>query len=177
LQVPPPSSPSTQPRLFFRPCSFLCSSRPSRRVAVIVAVPAAAVAATPTCTCARSNAHQRACAPPHASPLGERQGRAFGPVDPCTEAVDLLATPPRILPCGCISARAQGKGEAFRVPREIPLSSARAPLDAAGRGCLFPSATVNANPSSAMDESPCATGLRGKSPDLWNVLASLVSHA
>jgi hypothetical protein len=76
-----------------------------------------------------------------------------------------------------VHARAQGNGGAFRVPREIPPSSGRVPLDAAGRGRLFPSAAVNTNPSSAMAESPCATGIRGKSPDLWNVLASPVSHA
>jgi hypothetical protein len=124
LQVPPPSSPRAQPCLFFRPCSFLRSSRPSHRVAVVVAVPVAAVAPTPACTRARSNAHQRACAPPHASPLGERQGRAFGSVDPCTEAVDPLAAPLRILPRGCISAHAR------RVKAE--------PLGSLARSCRRP---------------------------------------
>jgi hypothetical protein len=103
LQVPMPSSPHVQPRL--SPLFLLRVSRPSRRVAV--AISAAVVAVTPACACTRSNAHRRTSAPPHARQLGERQGRAFGPVYPCTEAVDPLAMPPRFLPRGCLSSCAR----------------------------------------------------------------------
>jgi hypothetical protein len=159
----------------FPPLFLLRDSRPSCRIAV--ADSAAAHRRTRAPPHARSNAHRRTRAPLHARPLGERQGRAFGPIYPCTEAVDPLAAPPRLLPRGCLSARAQGKGRAFRVPRVILAPSKHAPLDAAGSGRLFPSVAVNANLSSAMAEPSCAAGLRSKSPDLWNVLASPVSHA
>jgi hypothetical protein len=146
----------------------LCDSRPSHHVTV--AVPAAVVAVTQACTRSRFSTNQRIRAPPHERSLGE--GHAFGLIRRYNEAVDPLSALPRLLPCGCLSARAR------RVKAE-PLGflacsrcSPRARLGTppAETPLLLLSAAVNTNPSSAWSIRRARPGKGEKVPafgTLW----------
>jgi hypothetical protein len=128
LRVPPPSSPRAQPRLLSGSLFPLRDSHLSRRV--VVTVSAAVVVVTLVCTLARFDTHRvpvRLCACAHC------EVRPLALVTHTLGAVMSARRAAAVLPRGCRSARARGKGKAFAVPRDTPPQSKSTPLDAAGR--------------------------------------------